>query len=145
MAVSKFNSEKYYDPTTYEALSRIEREEKAARYRPLVYICSPFSGNISENIGKARKYSRYAVDRNAIPIAPHLLFPQFMDENTERDLAMFMDIVLLTKCEELWVFGEYISKGMAAEIRKAERKQIRIRYFTEELEEITYESQGSCL
>ena len=145
MAVSKFNSEMYYDPTTYEALSHIEHEEKAARYRPLVYICSPFSGNISENVERARKYSRYAVDRNAIPIAPHLLFPQFMAEKTERALTMFMDIVLLTKCEELWVFGEYISKGMAAEIRKAERKQIRIRYFTEELEEITYESQGSCL
>ena len=31
------------DPTVYEALSNIEKEEKAARrvYRPLVYICSP--------------------------------------------------------------------------------------------------------
>lgn len=50
--------------------------------------------------------------------------------------ALFMGIVLLTKCEEIWVFGSYISSGMAAEIAKARKKGIPIRYFTEETEEI---------
>lgn len=135
MAISKFNNEGYYDPTTYEALSKVEREEKAARYRPLVYICSPFSGDISGNIERAKKYSRYAVDSKAIPIAPHLLFPQFMDDDAEREIALFMDMVLLGKCEELWVFGELVSEGMSAEIAKAKRKNMKIRYFTEECEE----------
>lgn len=58
MAISKFNSEGYYDPTTYEALSKVEREEKAARYRPLVYICSPFSGDISENTPLSKKLEK---------------------------------------------------------------------------------------
>lgn len=135
MAISKFNSEGYYDPTTYEALSKVEREEKVARYRPLVYICSPFSGDVSGNIERAKKYSRYAVDSKAIPIAPHLLFPQFMDDDTERELALFMDMVLLGKCEELWVFGELVTEGMSAEIAKAKRKNMKIRYFTEDCEE----------
>ena len=135
MAISKFNSEGYYDPTTYEALSKVEREEKAARYRPLVYICSPFSGDISGNIERAKKYSRYIVDSKAIPIAPHLLFPQFMDDDAERELALFMDMVLLGKCEELWVFGETVTEGMSAEIAKAKRKNMKIRYFTEDCEE----------
>lgn len=135
MAISKFNSEGYFDPTTYEALTNVEREEKAARYRPLVYICSPFSGDISDNINKAKKYSRFAVDQKAIPLAPHLLFPQFMDEDTERELAVFMDMVLLGRCKEVWVFGSHISEGMAAEIEKAKRKQIKIRYFTEDCKE----------
>lgn len=135
MAISKFNSEGYYDPTTYEALSKVEREEKAARYRPLVYICSPFSGDISENIERTKKYSRYAVDSKAIPVAPHLLFPQFMDDDAERELALFMDMVLLGKCEELWVFGELVTEGMSAEIAKAKRKNMKIRYFTEDCEE----------
>lgn len=137
MAISKYNCEGYYDPTTYNALSRIEREERAARYRPLVYICSPFSGDISENIERAKMYSRYAVDIGAIPIAPHLLFPQFLDENTERELAIFMDLVLLGRCEELWVFGDVISEGMKTEIGKAKRKKIRIRYFSEDCKEAT--------
>lgn len=135
MAISKFNSEGYYDPTTYEALSKVEREEKAARYRPLVYICSPFSGDISGNIERTKKYSRYAVDSKAIPIAPHLLFPQFMDDDAERELALFMDMVLIGKCEELWVFGELVTEGMSAEIAKAKRKNMKIRYFTEDCEE----------
>lgn len=135
MAISKFNSEGYYDPTTYEALSKVEREEKTARYRPLVYICSPFSGDISGNIERTKKYSRYAVDSKAIPIAPHLLFPQFMDDDAERELALFMDMVLLGKCEELWVFGELVTEGMSAEIAKAKRKNMKIRYFTEDCEE----------
>lgn len=135
MAISKFNSEGYFDPTTYEALSNVEKEERAARYRPLVYICSPFSGDISSNIDRARRYSRFAVDTKAIPLAPHLLFPQFMDESTERELAIFMDMVLLGRCEQVWVFGSHISDGMAAEIEKAKRKQIRIRYFTEDCKE----------
>ena len=30
MGISKYNSEGYHHPTTYEALSKIEKEEKAA-------------------------------------------------------------------------------------------------------------------
>jgi len=131
-----YNHEGYRSPTEYAAMKNIELEMKAERYRPLVYICSPLSGDITGNMDKARKYSRFAVDMKAIPIAPHLLFPQFMDEGTERELAMFMDMVLLGRCEELWVFGSIISKGMKAEISKAGRKNIRIRYFTEDMKEI---------
>lgn len=138
MTASKYNSEGYYDPTTYEALSRIEREERAARYRPLVYICSPYShGCINVNIENARKYSRFAVDRHYLPITPHIYFAQFMDDTVfeERETALFMNFVLMSKCVELWVFGDTISAGMKAEIERAERKRMKIRYFTEELEE----------
>lgn len=127
-----YNQERYPDPTAYAALSQIERAE---RFRPLVYICSPYSGDIESNIENARRYSRFAVDKHCIPIAPHLLFPQFMREETERETALFMGIVLLTKCAEMWVFGEYISSGMTVEIAKAVRKGIPIRYFSENMEE----------
>ena len=45
MGVSRYNSEGYYDPTAYEALTKVTQEEKAVRYRPRVYICSPYSGD----------------------------------------------------------------------------------------------------
>lgn len=140
MGISKYNHEGYPDPTTYEALSNIAKEEKAAKrvYRPLVYICSPFAGDIENNVNMARIYSRFAVRNDCIPLTPHLLFPQFMDDSivSEREFALFMGLVLLTKCEQVWVFGRIISKGMAAEIEKAEKKRIPVRYFTEELEEV---------
>ena len=95
-----------------------------------MYICSAFSGDVEGNMKKARAYSRFAVDQGAIPIAPHLLLPQFMNEETERSLAMFMDIAILSKCKELWIFGSPTA-GMQAEITYAEKKQMIIKYFDE--------------
>ena len=137
--VSMYNREGYYDPVVYEALMKVEKEERAARaaaaYRPLVYICSPYAGDIEKNTYKARAFSRFAVEKNYIPIAPHLLCPQYMDEETERHLALKMGIVFMGKCEEVWVFGDVISDGMAMEIGKAKRQRKKIRYFTDDLKE----------
>lgn len=98
MGVGYRNLEGYPDPVPYQAISNMNKEQK--RYRPMVYICSAYSGDEEGNVIKARKYSRYAVDEGVIPMAPHLLLPQFMEEETERDLAMFMDIAILSKCRE---------------------------------------------
>src|SRR5699024_1807918 len=140
MGINKYNSEGYYDPTTYEALSNIEKEEKATKrvYRPLVYICSPYAGDVERNVNMARAYSRFAVWNTCIPITPHLPYPQMMRDSspTERELALFIGMVLLTKCEQVWVFGSVISAGMRTEIAKAKRKKIPVRYFTEELAEM---------
>ena len=139
----KYNGEGYYSPTEYEAFTRIEKEEKAAAkaaaFRPIVYICSPYAGDTEKNTENARKYSRFAVDMHCLPITPHIYFTQFMNDDIseERDTALFMNIILLSKCAELWVFGSYISPGMKAEIERAKRKHMKIRYFTEELEETT--------
>lgn len=139
MGVNMRNKEGYYDFTAYEALSKIEAEAKAVRaFRPIVYICSTFAGNTEVNQEKARKYCRYAVDNGCIPIAPHIYFPQFMRDTYygERELCLFMDTILLTKCAELWVFGETISQGMAIEIEKARHKGKLIRHFTEDCKEV---------
>ena len=139
MGVSKFNSEGYYDPTAYGALSAIEAEEKALRaFRPIVYICSPFSGDVEGNIAAAQRYSRFAVDKGYIPVAPHLLFPQFLNDNDpkERQLGLFFGNALMSKCAEVWVFGSIISPGMAAEIKRAKWKDYRLRYFNENYEEV---------
>lgn len=115
----KYNDEGYLDLTPYEALKNVETDTK---FRPIVYICSPFAGDRKRNVQAARRYCRYAVDVGCIPIAPHLFFPQFMDEDTERGLAIFMGNVLLSKCYEVWVFGDNVSAGMAAEIAYAGKK-----------------------
>jgi hypothetical protein len=133
-----YNSEGYADPTAYEALNRIQREERREKhqrkYRPMVYICSPFShGDKRQNIFNARRFCRMAVKRHCIPIAPHLFFPQFMnDENLEEcNLAMLMNKILLGKCDEIWIFGKTYSDGMKREMKWAERKRLRIRFIPE--------------
>lgn len=137
-----YNAEGYVSPTEYAAFTRIEKAEraaaKAAAFRPIVYICSPYSGEVERNLEMARKYSRFAVDQHCLPITPHIYFTQFMNDEIpdERETALFMNLVLMSKCAELWVFGDVISKGMKAEIDRAKRKHLKIRYFTEEMEEI---------
>jgi len=132
------NEEGYSDPTAGAAIASVTRDEKAKAYKPLVYICSPFSGDIEVNTENAKRYCRFAVDSNAIPLAPHLHYPSFMreDDPDERKLGLFFGIVLLGKCDQLWMFGDTVSAGMKAEIDKAKRKNMVIRHFTTECEEV---------
>ena len=62
------------------------------RDSPVVYICSRYSGNIERNTDLARQYSRLAVERGCVPLTPHLLLPQFLSEETEREKAISLDL-----------------------------------------------------
>jgi hypothetical protein len=114
------------------------RAEIAKGWRPCVFICSPFAGNTKRNTEKAKRYMKFAMDKGAIPFAPHLLYPLVLDESdpVQRELGMFFGMVWLGKCDELWVFGSRISSGMSVEINKAKRRLIPIKYFTENCEEV---------
>lgn len=132
------NQERYPDPTAYFALTAIKKQIREARsFKPIVYICSPFSGNVDENVENTRRYCRFAVDNGCIPIDPHLLFPQFLNDNDmiEREMGIHFGNVLMSHCAEVWVFGEYISSGMGAEIDRAKRKGYKLRYFGSDLKE----------
>ncbi|WP_278568230.1 hypothetical protein [Amedibacillus dolichus] len=78
MGIDKKNHEGYLDKTAHDAIRNIQREEKAAdkkaAYLPLVYVCSPYAGDIETNTEKAKKYSRFAMDQGTIPVTPHLLY-----------------------------------------------------------------------
>jgi hypothetical protein len=132
------NNEGYPDPTAYNALSAIEREEKAKQYLPLVYIASPFAGDTARNTERARGYCRFAVSRGFIPLAPHLHYPQFMDDDdrSQREQGLRFALILLGKCDELWAFG-VPSEGMSREIAKACKRNMPIRYFNYKCEEVS--------
>lgn len=72
MGIDKFNAEGYYDPTCYEAMTNGVKADRQSAFRPMVYICSPFSGDTEYNTVQARKYSRFAYEQNTIPVTPHL-------------------------------------------------------------------------
>lgn len=136
--VMKRNAEGYHDPTACDALSNMMREERKKAHRSFVFICSPYAGDMEGNALRAREYCRFAVAQSYIPLAPHLYFPQFMDEDDprQRSLGISFGLVLQSRCREVWVFGKRISKGMAVEIEKARERNIRLRYFTEDCEEV---------
>lgn len=141
---ARYNPEGYADPTAYEATRRAEREMREARRideresRPLVYICSPYAGDVLNNECKARRYCQYAIRKQAIPVASHLLYPQLLDDRIPEDraLGMYFGLALLGKCEECWVFGKTVSPGMAKEIERAKQLGLKTRYFTEDIEEV---------
>lgn len=123
------NHEFYNDPTPYEALRHIPQRSRC------VYICSPYRDNPRVNIMRARRYCRFAVSKGAIPFAPHLYFPQFLYEENERDTAMRMNRVLMGFCDEVWVFGDFVTNGMAEELKWA--KGMKIRRFSSSCKEVS--------
>ena len=103
-----------------------------------MYVCSPYSGDVDANVKSTQEYCKFAVDSGYIPIAPHLLFTQFLNDKNpkERELGLFFGNAIMSKCSEVWVFGSYISEGMKTEIKRAKWKNYKIRYFDEELKEV---------
>lgn len=136
--MDRYNNEGYPDPTAYEALAAVVRDENSKKYLPLVYIASPFAGDIERNTVRAQSYCRFAVSKGVTPLAPHLHYPQFMDDNdkNQRALGIRFALILLGKCDELWVFGK-LSEGMAREIAKAKLRRMPIRYFNINCKEVT--------
>ena len=63
------------------------------------------------------------------PMAPHLMFPQFLNDNDpeQRDAGIRMGLQMLRRCDELWLCGDVISNGMAEEEKLARRLGVPVR------------------
>lgn len=84
MGIDMQNSEGYHEPTPHAALTNVTCWEKAAAkaaFKPLVYICSPFSGDIESINRRTREFCCYSLNQGNISLAPHLMFPQFMNDS----------------------------------------------------------------
>lgn len=99
----------------------------------LIYIASPYAGDIETNTAFAKKACRYAIHQGHTPIAVHLLYPQMLDdaEPTEREIGLRLGHRVLEVCDELWLCGGRVSSGMAREIEEAQRLGIPIRQIGE--------------
>lgn len=94
----------------------------------LIYVCSPYRGDIKTNTEQAKGYCRIIVQEGDIPIAPHLFFPQFMSDSkaAERKRAMEMNLEIMCHCDEVHFFGHQISFGMFQEIQAAKKMGIPV-------------------
>ena len=119
------------------AYTRIKKPRRVTD-DPVIYVCSPYAADPERNARRAENFCRYVWKMGGIPLAPHLLFPQFMGAETDstRELALHMGMILLTKCHELWYFGEHISEGMKLELNRAWLRGIPVRHFNENCEEV---------
>lgn len=139
------NAEGYSDPTAGAAFSNIGKEIAMEKHRihdikcrRKVYVVSKFAGDIPNNVKLARMYCRFVASKKRIPIASHLMYPQFLNDKDpkERELGLLFGLSLLKHCQEVWCFGTEIFVGMQQEIEEATKLRKTIRYFTTEMEEI---------
>lgn len=99
--------------------------------RKKVFICNPFRGDEAGNSVRAANYCRKAYEEGYLPFAPHLFFPQFLNEGSlkERADGIAMGMALLKECAEVWVFGK-ATDGMMQEIQFAAEQGVPV-YFKE--------------
>lgn len=95
----------------------------------LIFIASPYAGDIEKNIEYAKEACRYVLNEGNAFFCPHLLYPQILDDNNleERKLGIDMGKEFLLKCDELWAFGNQISSGMFEEIEFARERGIPVK------------------
>ena len=58
----------------------------------LVYIASPYAGDVEENVAFAKAACRYAMEQDVTPVAVHLLYPQMLADHipAEREAGIRM-------------------------------------------------------
>lgn len=101
--------------------------------KELIYIISPYAGDIQANVAFAIRCCRMAIQQGYTPIAVHLLYPQILDDqdSAERATGLELGLNVLRHCAAAWVCGTTISPGMASEIRAAQQLSIPIQYMEE--------------
>lgn len=96
----------------------------------LLYIISPYAGDVEKNKAYAVNCCRYAIQQGYTPIAVHLLYPQILDDQdpAERAAGLRLGLNILEHCALAWVCGSTISSGMTGEIQRAEQLGIPVQY-----------------
>ena len=123
MSISRYNHEGYYDPTAYQALNAVDRQQRQERYRPIVCIIVP--EGMDDTL-----FRRFAVEQHCIPLCPGRLLASAVEDD---DLTQFMTIALASKCAELWVFGD---AKCADAVGYARDRGKPVRRFTTEYKEV---------
>lgn len=87
----------------------------------LVYIAHPLRGDLELNLRMAARWVRWAaVEKGVCPVAPYIAFCAALDDHSEeeRKLGMELDLLILERCDELWLCGPHTSDGMKDEARR---------------------------
>ena len=90
----------------------------------LLFISSPYKQFKARNLEYAKELLKEAIDAGYVPIAPHLLYPQVLDDDNslERNIALELCKNLLKRCDAVLVGKKYgVSQGMKLEIELARK------------------------
>ena len=96
--------------------------------RKLIYIASPYAGDVEKNIEFARAACRYCIEMGNTPLAVHLLYPLLLDDNdpVQREVGLSLGRHVLNHCDEVWMCGDDVSPGMRSELETARELSIPV-------------------
>lgn len=90
-----------------------------------IFVSHSFSSNPGANCALVARITRRLALDGHVPLAPQIYLPRFVDEGTERELALKLCLQLVALADEVRVYGE-VSDGMLLEITEAERLGIPV-------------------
>ena len=99
----------------------------------LIYIAHPVGGNIKENIKKILQicHNIHRENNGVIPFAPYIVALYYLNDDIieERKLGMLANQEHFKRktMDEIWLYGDNISKGMEGEIKLAIKHEIPIK------------------
>jgi hypothetical protein len=90
----------------------------------LIYLAHPVSGDVAGNLESCRaimldlmgRYPHHAF------VAPWITYCEILDDDDPEQRARGMrdDLVVLARCDQIWLVGPHVSAGMIAEKEIAE-------------------------
>ena len=98
-----------------------------------IYVCSMVVGGQDYNRKKAIEYTRYVVEQGHIPITPQIYLPLFLSAVKLMDLLYTsrVQIELVKGCDELWYFGDGVTREMVDAILAAREQGIPVKHIPE--------------
>lgn len=119
-----------YRNNRISAIRSFAKEVDDAAEKKVIYVCSPYAGDMFVNTENTKKYCRYVMEQGYVPFAPHIMFTSFLDDTdpVQRTQGCTLGLDMLERVDEMWVFGERISPGMKNEILFSEKFNIPVKY-----------------
>lgn len=103
---------------------------KSENPKKIVFIGHPVAGDVSENVRKILDICKRIHNKKIIPCVPYLVSLRYLNDEIVEDRELGIEANL--ECfyrgyvDELWLFGNHISKGMEKEIKIARKLNIPI-------------------
>lgn len=114
-------------PPTQQPLKR-KKIFVCSPYRPISTTLEEIKREQQENEERIKLACRLIVTLGHMPMCPHGYFTHFLNDSikTDRERGIALGMVWLAESDEMWVFGERISDGMAEEIAFAKANGIPV-------------------
>jgi hypothetical protein len=85
----------------------------------VVYMAHPVSGNVEENLARARRWVRWIYDHypNVVVLAHWIVDCEVLDDANpaHREKGLAHDFAIIRRCDEIWLVGGRVSEGMGLE------------------------------